>query len=124
MPRIKKATEGGALVFEFEAASLWDAQAQMWTQTPSRILLDDMARVVQGQTPSGKVRFDVPRAKVGGVAQDGHGDSFSALLLAFWLAGGEDDDGDWGDEVVRPVVAEDELPWELEDLESAWQGAW
>lgn len=125
IPRIKKACEGTGIVFDFEAASLWDSQARIFTKTPSRILLDDMARVVQGQTPSGLVKFDVPRTKIGGVAQDGHGDSFSAFLLAFWLAGGEGDAGDWGGEVVRPVITKaDELPWGLDELAESWQGDW
>lgn len=90
VPRVKKAVEGKTLLADWEASSLWDAQRNAFTPTPSRVLLDDFTRVVQAQTPSGKVKFEVPRIKIRGAEQDGHGDGFSGLLLAYWAACNDD----------------------------------
>lgn len=105
VPRVKRAVEGKTLVADWEASSLWDAQRGAFTPTPSPVLLDDFTRVVQGQTPSGKVKYEVPRVKIRGAEQDGHGDGFSGLLLAYWLA--HSDDGQEAD--VEQVLFDDDL---------------
>lgn len=115
VPRIKQDIEEAELSFRFEDAQLWDQAAGGFVATPSRIILDDLARVIQSASPSGKAKFEVPRQKMAGAeAVEGHGDSFSALLLAYWLAWAEEG---WGEQVVKRVELGDGLPPWMERLE-------
>lgn len=111
VPRLKQDVEEGNLSFRFEDAQLWDEAAGGFVATTTRVILDDMSRVIQSSSPSGKAKYEVPRQKVAGAeAVEGHGDSFSALLLAYWLAWAEEG---WGQDVVREVKGEqaDLPPW-------------
>lgn len=86
VPRIKKGVEAQEFSVDWEEAYEWDARAAGFVKASSQILLDDFTRVVQSTTPSGKAKYEVPRVRVRGADQDGHGDSFSGLLLAYWAA--------------------------------------
>lgn len=121
VPRVKGAVEAQTLGADWDAASLWDEQLGAFGSTPSRVLLDDFARVVQGETPSGRVKYEVPRLKVRGAEQDGHGDGFSALLLAYWIASvadGQEADAEQID-IRAPALARGEdwgLTFKLPDM--------
>lgn len=120
VPKIKKASEDKAFSVNWGEVYEWDEQSRSFVKAITSVLLDDFTRVVQGQTPSGKVKFDVPRVKMRGAEQDGHGDSFSGFLLGYW--GAHIDDG-------QEAIAEqldlsgpdglDALP-ELFDIPDVW----
>ena len=71
---LKNHVENGEISFAYDEAFLYSDGAFERVQT--RFLLDDLAKVKQTETPSGKQRFEVPRDDTG------HGDSYSALELA------------------------------------------
>lgn len=71
---IKERVEHDRLRFDFDDTKLYDDGD--FRQVRSQFLLDDLCKVQQTSTPSGKQKFDVPRDDTG------HGDSYSALLLA------------------------------------------
>lgn len=113
VPRLKVAVEQRELLADWDAASLWDARVSAFGDARSPVLLDDFGRVVQSTTPSGKAKYDVPRLKLRGAEQDGHGDSFSALLLAYWAILSATPGA------VAEAVEIEELDWEI-DIPDAW----
>lgn len=74
--KLRQLVEQDKIRLNFDDAQVWDSQAGAFTRSQSRMLLDDLAKVQQTETPSGKQRFEVDRD------EDGHGDTYSALLLA------------------------------------------
>jgi len=71
---LKNLVEEDQIRFAYQGAKLYDDGG--FQPSPSRVLLDDLAKVQQSETPSGKQKFKVERD------QSGHGDSYSALELA------------------------------------------
>ena len=79
--RIESKDSSSSIRFSFDKTSQWDASTGRWCDHGSRVLLDDLARVEQTTTPSGRITYEVKRR-----AGQGHGDAFSALLLALEAA--------------------------------------
>lgn len=72
LDRIEKAE----IQFNFDIVRKWDRSRDKFISENRHVLLEDISKVVETSTPSGLPRYEVERN------EDGHGDSFYALLLA------------------------------------------
>lgn len=74
---IKTKVEKSEIRFNFDNHWIWDERVSSFKRDKIAQLLDDLSVVKQEVTPGGKQTFTVPRT-----AATGHGDAYSALLLA------------------------------------------
>jgi len=71
---LKQHVEQSAISFDW--TTYMREESSGFVEEPTNALLDDLCKVQQSETPSGKVRYEAPRD------DSGHADSYSALLLA------------------------------------------
>lgn len=68
--------------FAFERSRIFDREARAWKPYPGKPLLNDLSKVQQLQTASGKIKYDAPRD-----GNTGHADSWSATIISKWVSG-------------------------------------
>lgn len=78
--------EAGLVGLDFDDCYIYNDTHDLFEPWPAKQLLDDLGLVKQGTTSNNNLRFYVDKKDAKQVGAMGHGDTYSGLLLARWMA--------------------------------------